>query len=1009
MAPPPYKCADRRAGLVVRASRAMAAITAIVAALLAAGGIPGAALRPAVYDLTPAPVLSDSQSQGGPVDVTVRQRVPAPGSPGSPDGGAGGPPIAGARVRAFALVGDRAVLADVRETDSAGHALLTKLPRGATWIVADAPGRARGSTRLVVEAEPRAVAIDLEPEHTIDVVVKDEKGAAIAGAEIEVAASGDPLPVGARAASAGATHVTRLAAGPWRVSARAPGYEEASGGAASDGDTVTIVLRRLGLLSVLVVGDGDHPVSGARVSVAGAMLWPARAAETDAHGDVRIGGLAAGVYALRAVRGDLVSAIELGIALGRGEEKSVVLRVAPGRWVGVRVTDGDGDDAQGIAAVRVTLAEGGLSPFPVETTTDAKGRARLGPVAGGPATLSARADGFVSRAVSLPDPLPEDTRVALVRAGVLTGRVVDERGYPIDGATVQIVGTDPSGAPIFDDPRRASFQMAHFDAMLAGPAPLVPAGVLGVMPGPVPPIPQSAAFIDRATPHTFLEAEPWVTRGDGTFRAAPASPGRLRAIVRHPQYVEEESEPVTLLPGGEANVDIVMHGGGALEGRVVDSHDRPVEGARVLVAAARGTLERTTRTASDGSFAFAALPEAVSVTASVDDDDEQPDVRVTLAIPERGRKDVTIRLPEPRQGLAVTVVDDRDWPIDRAQVSASSLSADVPLRTTAFTDAHGDAMLKRARGLPLRIEASAPGHAARVVTAGEGDDAVRIELLPAESATGEVVAALGGDPIAGAEVTLYTDLGVRHAETDARGEFALKELAPGAASLRVRAPGFGTVSHPVTIPDTGGVRPSAMPRVELAAEGVIEGDVVDARGNPVLGARIAKDHAPTWLAVGAAGEGVAVTDAAGRFFLRELAEGTVALEAYAPDLGRARVEGIRVVAGRATPNVHIVLALGAADSKRSGLPAASGSVAITLGETGAPVQVVIVSVEAGSEAERVGLAPGDVVLAVDEAAVPTIEEAREKMSGPLSVDVVVRVRRGDREFGVRVAREPVQR
>jgi C-terminal processing protease CtpA/Prc len=90
-------------------------------------------------------------------------------------------------------------------------------------------------------------------------------------------------------------------------------------------------------------------------------------------------------------------------------------------------------------------------------------------------------------------------------------------------------------------------------------------------------------------------------------------------------------------------------------------------------------------------------------------------------------------------------------------------------------------------------------------------------------------------------------------------------------------------------------------------------------------------------------------------------------------------------------------------------PASSGSLAVTLGETGAPVDVVIASVVEGSEAERAGLAPGDVVLAVDGAPVRSMEEARAKMSGPLADDVVMQVRRGERTLAVRVTREPVRR
>ncbi|HEY3816545.1 MAG TPA: carboxypeptidase regulatory-like domain-containing protein [Polyangiaceae bacterium] len=988
------------ADAILRVLRASAVAVLLV---LGVGGIPGASFRAVVHDLIAPPVPVEVKDRDGALEVTVHD-------------GAGGPPLAGAHVKALALVDGRAYLADARDTDGKGVAHLGRLPHAEAWVLADAPHKARGSTRLVVEAGTRAVSIDLLPEHTLDVAVKDDLGRGVPGAEIEVTGSADPLPVGARVSGEATAHVGRLGEGPWRLTARAPGFEEGTARASRDGEAVTVVLRKLGAIAVHVVGADGAGVADARVAVAGAMLWPARSAQTDGAGDVRIGGLAAGMYALRATAGDRVSPIELGVLVGRGEEKSVVLHLGPGRWVSVRVTDGDADDADPLAAARVTLAEQGLSPFPIEATTDAKGLAHLGPIAPGGATLGVRADGFVPRgAVPVADPPPPETRVALVRAGVLTGRVLDARGYPVDGASIEIVGTDPAGAPIFDDPRRSSFQAAHFDAMLGGPAPLVPAGELGVMPGPVPPIPHSGMPVPHAGAEPLAAAEhsveePWVTRADGTFRASPASPGRVRAIIRHPQFVEAQSDLVTLLPGGEAHVDVVLHEGGSLEGRVLDARDRPVEGARVVVAAMRGTLERVTRSASDGTFAFASLPDEVSLTAGVDEDDAQPDVRMAVSIPEGGKKELTVHLPAPREALAVTVVDDRDRGVDAAQVSVSSLSPDAPLRTTAFTDRWGEATLKRARGIPLRVEVSAPGHAPKILTTDGTGEALRVELSPAESATGEVVASRGRDAIAGARVTLYTDLGVRRARTGADGTFALGELAPGPAKLDVRAPGFAPVSHAITLPDSGGRRPFAVPRIELTAEGAVEGEVVDEQGQPVAGARVAKDHVPTWLVVGANPEGIALTDSKGRFSLKELPEGTLTLEAYAPDVGRARAEGVKVVSDRTTVNVRITLTRDSGeDDPASHGPAASGSVAATLGETDEPVEVVVVSVVPGSEAERAGLAPGDVVTAVDGAAVHTMEEARAKLSGPVADDVLVAVKRGDRPITLRVTREAVRR
>ena len=68
---------------------------------------------------------------------------------------------------------------------------------------------------------------------------------------------------------------------------------------------------------------------------------------------------------------------------------------------------------------------------------------------------------------------------------------------------------------------------------------------------------------------------------------------------------------------------------------------------------------------------------------------------------------------------------------------------------------------------------------------------------------------------------------------------------------------------------------------------------------------------------------------------------------------------------------------------------------MTLGETGAPVDVVIVSVAEGSEAERAGLSAGDVLVSVDGVAVVhSIAEARGRLAGPLADDALVAVRRG---------------
>ena len=977
-------------------------VVVVLLCLLFVGSWPGSVVRPLLVELMAAPIPENVGDRDGVLDVVAHV---AEGDKAL---------LAGVRVRAFAILDGRAHTAGEAISDASGRASLLRLPHAEHWVVAEAPGRARASQMVVVVSGARRLDLELGVEHGLDVEVKTEQGAPIASAEIEVRGS-DPFPVGARTGSDGRVRVGRLGDGPFSVTVRAPGFEEVTRRRVAEGAPCVITLGRQGALLVKVVGEGGEPVAGARVLVASPSLWPARVAETTADGTVRLGGLDPGIYALRSVQGTRVSPIELGIEVGRGDEKAATLRLAPGVTVVARVVDAVED--QGIARARVTLAEGGLSPFPLEGLTDKQGRVALGPISRGPASLSARAEGFVAKAaVRLEETQTGEIKIPLLKGGSLVGRIVDSRGYAVDGATVRVVGTDLEGLPIDEDPQRASFRDAHFASALAGPRPLVPAGELGVMPGPVPAIPHGpalglsfggsggGAFPPASTP----AEEPWVSGRDGTFKATPIPPGRVRALVRHPQYVEAMSEVVTLVSEQDARVEIVLSRGGSLEGKVVDTRGRPVPGAHVTALATRGSLERSTRSGTDGSFAFAALPEAVTVLVSRDEDVTQIAARVEVSVPEAGKKTIEITLPEARPALPVKVTTDRGAAVDAAQVSAVSIDPGEALRVTAFTDARGAAELANARGLPLRVEVRAPGRAAKIVLTTPETATLTIELAAAESVTGEVWANRR-EPIEGAEVTLQTDVGIKRARTNKDGVYTLTDVAPGPARLRVRKAGRAPAARDLVVEDRGGRRAVEVPKIELPEEGIVEGIVLDAKGSPVPGARVAKDAVPTYLPATGLPPGMAVADPRGRFRLAELGEGSLTLEAYAPDVGRARITGVRVLVGRTTDSVKIHLLRGEPISAE---PLTTGGVAITLGETAAGLEaaeVVIVAVSEGSEAERAGLAPYDLVTEVGGVAVRSITDARARLSGPVHDDVVVKVKRGDRALTLRVAREQVRR
>jgi len=913
--------------------------------------------------------------------------------------------LEGASVRVFSVRERRAYFAGEGATDAQGVAEVGALPRGPAWVLAYAAGRARVSSELLFSGGAEALSLVLGPASALDVVVVDEGDRPVLGARVTLRGD-DALPFAGRTNADGTTRLDRLGPPPYEVTVRAPGFDPVVREVAA-AVPLRVRLVALGALEVRVVGVDREPVPGATVLVAGSGIWPAQSTEADAAGRARIGGLRAGVYDLRAKWNDQVSRTELAVPLARGETKEVTLALAPGRHVAITVVDGPEEDARPVVAADVVAVEGGLSPFPQQGRTDDEGRVVLGPFAPETLTLSARAEGFVARSGVRVAVDGTEARLELVRGGALVGDVVDDRGYPVDGATIEVIGVDDEGLPIDESALLTDLTTAHFALGLAGPRPLLPVGELGVMPGPIPDLPRDEPFGAVASVHP-MGPEPWVTRRDGTFRVAPVPPGRLQALVRHPSYVEGASEVVTLRPGGEATVHVVLREGGSLEGRVVDADGRPAGGARVELAALRGTLVRVTYTADDGAFAFASVPDEVMLAVARPESPGDPVVRLVVAIAPGERKEIEVMLPAARPTMRVRVADDRGYPLGRAEVRALALAPADPLRVTAFTDDDGDALVADAVGLALRLTVTLPGKAALIQDFDAAPEAVEVTLAPSVTARGVITANGGRERVEGASVVAYTRTGPRHAVTDVDGAFELKDLAPGRVRLAIEhdehAP-RDVVERVGADPE----RPTDFGEIDLLAAGEVSGLVLDAEGEPVAGARVALGVPPAYLPLGPLPSGVVLTDRQGRFVLGGLPEGDVMLGAYATELGRGYADAVPVRAGRTTTEVEIALS-GAASSRQ---PEGAGSVAVTLGET-SEREVVVLAVPPASEAAFAGVEPEDVLVAVDDAPVRGLEGARQRLSGPLAEDVLLTLRREDRPgetlvWKARVRRERVRR
>lgn len=904
----------------------------------------------------------------------------------------GGAPRAGATVRVFAMIGDKAHFAGEVATGPDGRAHFDELPRGEAWVVAYDGGRARASTRAILEKGPRDVVLQLAPARALEVVVVDGDDAPVEGADIVVGSS-DPLPFLGRTGGNGRARIDRLPPGPYTVRVSADGYDDVvRSGITVENGPLRIKLERLGAIVVSVVGIDGAPAAGAEVLAAGTGLWPPRSATTGDDGTVRLAGLADGAFDLKARKGDAVSATEIAVRLKRGEEKRVSLVLAPGRHVLVKVTDGEGPDAPVVPAASVLLVEHGLSSFPLYGKTNEKGVVSLGPIADEPASASARAPGFVQTSAVPVGVLEDEVQVPLLRGGVVTGEVVDDRDFPVAGATIEIVGSDPWGMPIDEVAGLTEFREGQFTRMMGGPVPLIPAGELGVMPGPIPDLPHDGAALSLGpAAGAAAGADAWVTRRDGAFRAEPVTPGRIQVLARHPSYVDGASEIVTLAPGGEVHVKVVLKQGGGLEGRVVEEDRTPVAGARVELVATGGSVERTTFAADDGTFAFAAVPEEVLVSVARPDAPGDVVARVVVHVEERGRNEIEIVLPKAREAMRLRVTDDRGYPLDRVEVHALSLDLDEPLRRTVFTDDDGAAEVPGAVGLPMRLTLARPGKAPRVQALERAPRDLTVELSQGKTAKGTVTARDGRDWVEGAEIVVYTSTGTKRTQSDAEGAFEVTDLAAGRVRIAASKQGYAPAEVLAQIGDDPD-RPTDVGAIDLQPAGEVEGTVVDEQDEPIAGARVARDEVPSYLPLGVLPPGIAVTDRNGRFVLGGLPEGTVTLEAYTADRGRGAVENVAVRADRTTSRVKIVLPE-PDDQRREAR--GSGSVAVTLGERaeGGAKAIVIVMVAPGSEAEIGGLEPGDHVLEVNLQKARSIEGTRRLLTGPLTEDVLISVLR----------------
>jgi hypothetical protein len=755
-------------------------------------------------------------------------------------------------------------------TGESGRFSLPAVPPGAGVLTVLGPGWATvelplwvepGLTTIVLPPMPRAAAIAG--------TLRDDEGHAVEGARIRA------LPLEGTGGPGGETRTDR--AGGFRIDGLHPGEHTLGAEAAGllpSGEPqlmaptsgVELRLTRLHAIRGRVEGG---PASAIRVWIAGSGVWPARSIPAHADGSFRLEGIPTGAYELvaRSERAPfLASEITAGILVGAGARAGEVrLQLLPAERVSGQLLDPRGLP---VPEGELSLGRSSLSVLQNRTKADREGRFSFQPVPAGRYGVAAWAAGFlpmIRQEIRIPRGEPLILRLS--PGAILKGSLNDPDGNPVADAIITVRY------------RGGTREADRSDRL----------GELGVIAGPVPPIPPPGVRLSMGLEGPSGASATAVSDRRGGFVLSGLQP-ELEIIVsaEHPDYARAESGWIRASETGPLR--LVLQPGTLLAGQILDELGRPVEGAQVIVSVA-GEREVDSRlTLSDrlGRYSFAGLPGR-RVTVSASRNGYGSASRGLLL--KRPRQELDLVL-EPAAGrVEGTVYAPQRLPLAGARVR---VKGGAP---SATSDAAGRFELQGIGRKPVVLEVLHPGYGTAEVRAAPGA-VLAVELRLLGSLGGLVQDQRTGMAVSSGSVLCEVGhqrqrIGFR----DPRGVFRLVGIPVGAATLTFDAPGYAlrVIRVKVEEPGRGGPGREDL-RVALQAAGQIEGRVSElVSGAPLASASVSVAGVST------------TTSATGEFRLARIPEGTHSILVRAKDGRTLHSDPIIVRGGETASQVRLLL------------------------------------------------------------------------------------------------------